>query len=319
VVIPPIDSEGHSPRDIKFQPVPHATIPPDVAALQIEIERTLTTLIVLFPATGKRAQTNEIKFRIYFDKLAGIAIAGLGQDQPLLGSMALATLKDEIVTRESGRVKNAYIRRLGLWSASFTVIFVVLYLTAGPEHVPDWIAKKRGFFILILGSFIGTWLSFSIRKVALTFSDLSVAESDQLDPPIRLIFVAGLTLVIGLMFATELASITIGKFHTTFLTSGGAALVIGLFCGISEQSLSTTVGAKAGEFIGLLGQTTGNAGQGPPDGPAKKETGAEAQSGGGSQTVEASPPVAPSSPAPDKIVPADFHEAAAKVISSDNS
>ncbi|MEA2835362.1 MAG: hypothetical protein QOG66_3564 [Methylobacteriaceae bacterium] len=267
VVIPPSE-RGIRPRYIEFQPVPHVDVPPDVSALQIEIEKTLATLIMLFPETGFRRKFNQAQYGQYFDKVAGIAVAGLGQDQTVLGSMALEALKQEIVTRESGRIKNSYIRKLGSWCVFFMTVTGAVY--AVPNlcgGLPQWVLEQREFLTLILGSFLGTWLSFSIRNVELTFPQLAVMERDQLDPPIRLLFVAGLTLVIGLIFATGLASITIGSFTTAFLNSGRIALLIGLFCGISEQALSTTVGAKASEFMGLLARGTAQSDQRrPPEG-----------------------------------------------------
>ncbi len=253
VVVPAPGPDGVRPRYIEFQPVPNAKIPTEVAALQIEIERTLTTIDMLFPETGKN-DANRQKFGIYFDKTAGIAVAGIGQDQTLFGQLALEALQSEIVLRESGRIKNAYVRRLGFWSAGLALVFAALYIFARYSIGPDWLLPKREFLTLLVGSSIGTWLSFSIRKVSLTFAELSVVENDQLDPPIRLLFVAGLTLVVGLIFSTQFATITIGGFHTTFLGSGSYAVLIGLFCGIGEQTLSGTVGTEAGSFIGALGK-----------------------------------------------------------------
>ncbi|CDZ58106.1 hypothetical protein [Neorhizobium galegae] len=260
VVIPPIGPDGRRPRYIEFQPVPYAKIPGNVAALQIEIERALTTLIMLFPESSPENVIHE-KYGVYFDKLAGIAIAGIGQDQTMLGGMALDTLKQEVVTRESGRVKNDYLKRLGVWAGAFGVLFGALSILGIYEFYPPWFADQRGFFTLLCGSMVGAWLSFSIRKVELRFSELSILENDRLDPPLRLLFVAGLTLVVGLIFSTNLASITIGGLSTTFLAASSSALLIGIFCGISEQSLATTVGSKANDFMGLLAKSASPAPQ----------------------------------------------------------
>ena len=265
VVVPQPTEEGVQPRYVEFQPVPNAKIPADVAALQIEIERTLTTIDMLFPETGKK-DTNRQKFDRYFAKIAGIAIAGVGQDQTLFGNLALQALQAEIVLRESGRVKNSYVRRLGYWSAGLVAGFTIAYILARNGVGPAWLLPKREFLTLLIGSFIGSWLSFSIRKVVLSFSELSVLENDQLDPPIRLIFVAGLTLVVGLIFSTQFAEITVGNFHTTFLGSGTYAILIGLFCGIGEQTLATTVGAEATDFIAGLNRQSPRTKTGADDG-----------------------------------------------------
>lgn len=277
VVIPPNDEFGRRPRYIAFQPVPHAVIPPDVAALHIEIERALTTLNMLFAEGTGKLGAGDLRYAIYFDKLAGIAIAGLGQDQSLLGSMALTTLKEEVLVREGGRVKNAYIRRLGVWAFAFVAVLLLLYWSVRGCWLPwpAWLAGQREFLVLLLGSSIGTWLSFSIRKVELKFSELAVIENDNLDPAIRLFVVAGLTLTIGLIFSTGFAAISIGKFNTEFLAMSSHALLIGLFCGIGEQRLSNTVGAKAGQFFDAFARNPGPPPPPPPGGGQNGENGGQ--------------------------------------------
>jgi hypothetical protein len=227
---------------------------------------------MLFPGTSTRKEAHD-KYDVYFDKLAGIAIAGIGQDQTELGEMALETLKREVVVRESGRVKNEYIRRLGAWAAVFAFAFFSLSIVGRYGFYPEWLGRQREFFTLLSGSMVGTWVSFSIRKVELQYSELATIESDQLDPPIRLLFVAALTLFVGLIFTTDLARINIGNFNTaSFLISSSSALLIGMVCGIGEQSLSRTVGSRASEFMALLGgSNTTPSPPLPPPAPDKAE------------------------------------------------
>ena len=288
VVVAARDGRPGPPRDITFQPVPRAEIPTAIAELQIEIEKTLTALNMLFPyveGTPKqlRDRANNEKFDLYFEKLVGIAVLSLGQDQPVFGKLSLDNLQEEIRLRESGRVKNQYVRRLGIWAMSFIIPLAIVYLIARHGALfPEWIGKKREFVTLIAGSMLGTWLSFAIRKVELRFSELSIVENDQLDPPIRLLFVAGLTLVVGLIFSTKLATITIGGFDTHFLTTGTHALLIGLFCGIAEHSLAPTVGARASEFVGRISigsQQNGGTAQRVPAGSPQTPSGSRSTPG----------------------------------------
>ena len=92
-----------------------------------------------------------------------------------------------------------------------------------------------------------------IRRVQLQFFDLAVLEEDRLDPGIRLLFVSGLTLTIGLLFWLGVVLITIGKFDTNFVHSGTKAVLIGLLCGIGEKSLSTAVSRRASELVDRIG------------------------------------------------------------------
>ena len=246
-----VNTEGKAgvAPNILFYIVPGTSAPDDYSALQIDVERTLTVLKVLFFPKQRN------KYDEYFSRLADLARAALGQDQVRLGGMALLALQNEIVTRESGPVKNAYIRRLGGWALLFGMFATVAYLYCRYGYtsaVPE-LHRFREFFSMLAGCFLGTWLSFSIRRVQLTFDDLARLEQDSLDPSIRLLFVAGLTIVVGLLLATKAIVITIGGFNSAFLDSGTAAVLIGCLCGIGEMGLPTAIAQRASEFVAVLG------------------------------------------------------------------
>lgn len=288
VTVPGKDAAGKQPRQIGFMPIPDATAPDDYTALQIDIERTLTVLNILFPAEGSRrffrpnrADYNEQKFSEYYDKLADLTLTALGQDQIRLGRLALIGLQDEVVSREAGRVKNAYIRRLGRWALGFAIPTVVFYLVCR-YWPPDTILHRfREFISLLAGCLLGTWLSFSIRRQQLAFWDLARLEEDLLDPPFRLIFVSGLSIVIGLMFTTRMVVFNIGGFNTAFLDSGTLAVLIGALCGIGEMGLSGAVARRASELISPIGTVT-PPGITPPAGtPPGGGSGAGTPGGGG--------------------------------------
>ena len=99
---------------------------------------------------------------------------------------------------------------------------------------------------------VGCWLSFGIRNVQLTFADLARPESDLMQPAIRLIFTGLLAVTLGLIFNVGMVQIEVGTLQTIDLKSAMTALVIGLFCGIAEQTLSGTVGSRASQFMGQI-------------------------------------------------------------------
>jgi hypothetical protein len=243
------------PPSVDYYLRPGTVAPADYVSLQIDLERTLTVIRVLF--FGKRKSE---KFDEYFPRLGDIALASLGQDQVRVGRLALTAFQDEIVTREAGQVKNAYIRRLGLYALALGLpaLLFYLYCRYGADRGSD-LYRFREFVSLVMGSLLGTWLSFAIRRVQLSFWDLTRLEEDMLDPAIRLIFVAGLTLVVGLLFATKAVVVTIGGFGSGFLNSGTIAVLIGCLCGIGELGLSAAVARRASDFIGMLSASKGAA------------------------------------------------------------
>jgi len=246
--------------NILVYPVPGTAAPDDYSTLQIDIERTVTILKVLFFPKQKT------KYMEYFSRLADLARAALGQDQVRLGRLALAAFQAEVVARESGPVKNGYMRRLGGWALFFGALAIAAYLYCryGTPVVAE-LHRFRDFFSLLAGSFLGTWLSFSIRRVQLTFEDLARLEQDSLDPSIRLLFVAGLTIVVGLLLATKAVVITIGGFNSGFLGSGTYAVLIGCLCGIGEMGLPSAISQRASEFIAVLGAKSAAAPAPQPD------------------------------------------------------
>jgi hypothetical protein len=245
-------ADGH--LDIGIAARPKETIPEAHAKLYVDISGALSILRVLYRPSSKRsfagpAQQAPSEFAEYFDRLFDIAAAGLAQEHVELATLALSALQQEIVDREAGVVKNAYIRKLGVWAASVIIVTALLYWIADQLQQDSVLHQQRQFFVLIGGCAVGTWLSFSMRRVILGFRDLAILEDDRLDPGIRVVFVIGLTIIIGLLFSTGMVVITIGDFNTKFPWGGSTALLIGLLCGVAEKGLSSTVSQRASEFV----------------------------------------------------------------------
>jgi len=112
----------------------------------------------------------------------------------------------------------------------------------------------RNFFILVAGAGVGTWLSFALRRVIVTFLDLAALEEDRLDPSIRVLFITALTSIVGLLLWTRAVSLGIGEFTTTqFPNNGATALLIGLLLGVAERTMATAVQKRATEFGAGIG------------------------------------------------------------------
>jgi hypothetical protein len=255
------DSRAKAPRDIDISPEPGVPLPDDYSKLVVEIDRCLTVLRIIFPEENISLLG---RYQQYFDELKNIARLSLGQDQVLLGNLEIQAFQDNVIMREGSRIKNKYIKDLGLWALIFGAMAFAAYLVAETQYLSS-IIRDRTFFLMILGSMLGTWLSFAIRKPTLSFTELAVIEQDRLEPHFRLLFVAGLTIVVGLLFGTGMVSVKIGGFETDFLprnpalttaVAGAAAMraiLIGCLCGIGEQLLPRAVGQRAATFLSAIG------------------------------------------------------------------
>jgi hypothetical protein len=198
---------------------------------------------------------------------------GFGMNYPRsdIATYALQALHQEIVELEGGRIKNGYIRRLGVAAVASSLVAVAVWIVfvLAVRYGCDAIARMEAtlrcvpsadnialipiiktFALLWVGCQIGSWVSFNIRKVTISVYDLSNFESDRVEPLLRLLFTGLLSLVFGLIILTNIASVEIGGFGTKELQANGLiALLVGAFCGLSEQALASAVTIRAAETI----------------------------------------------------------------------
>jgi hypothetical protein len=247
-------------------------IPEEKARLKLEIDAVLTVSKVVFGERektigwrawliGRRAaRIHAVQMRLheYIAQLQGIAGVGLMNMDPTQASFArgdLGRFKSEFVAREGGTVKNRYLWRLGGYCLSATLAMALGYAFARGAAAGTVAHEFRNFFLLAMGTAIGTWLSFSLRRVSLSFDDLAVLEEDRLDPSLRVLFMIGLTTVVGLLFWTSAVSFGMGGLQSAAALQqhGAGALLIGLLGGIAERALGTAVSRRATDFATSIG------------------------------------------------------------------
>lgn len=125
----------------------------------------------------------------YFDKLLSLSQVGLVANpaQTETAEFALMKLKDEIVLVEGKRIKNHYMKYLGIdaliiGAIASIVLGICFYFTR-------WIGCIS-VLCIIIGALTGTWVSFGARKFEIEFEDLASLEKDKMTPVIRLIYIA---------------------------------------------------------------------------------------------------------------------------------
>lgn len=201
-------------------------------------------------------RANALRKRFLRD-LVEIARVGLEGRHPQLAKLALDTFKSEFVASEAGRIKNGYVRSLGMAAAiAASLALAIHFAIILAFDASDPQLRYRIFFAAAAGAAVGTWLSFSIRRVTLTFEELAVIEEDLLDPSLRVLFVVLLTTIVMLLFWTGIMNLEIGLLKTgglgdphSPLPMGAIAFLIGAFCGMSERALATAVSGRAAAFV----------------------------------------------------------------------
>jgi hypothetical protein len=240
-----VGPDKDNPRDIRFQIASQdvTEIPEDQLRLRDEVDRALMILRMLFPDGDSR-------FNEYFRPMLSLAQAGLVGDaaEPKLASGALEVLKSEITAREGGRIKNQYMKNLGV--RALLLCCPVLIAALLTRHYYPNLAYLPNFLFLWSGCMVGVWLSFGARKTFVRFEDLHIPEEDRLEPVVRLFFAGCLTIVIGLLFSLKALVVTFGAISTEQINNSvRVALLIGLLGGVSEQVLSTAVAKQASHLL----------------------------------------------------------------------
>jgi hypothetical protein len=274
------DADGEDVLSINLLgglPPPEDMPSPEKQQLYLDINKTLTVIRKVCDRIGESAEAGWVKGanrgelrrarglqREFLVKLEGIARIGLELPYTVMARQALTEVRGEFFALEAGRIKNMYVRRLGIWAAIAAVACLAGYWAIGESTQSAanwwqaaWYQTHKNFLLAVAGAAIGTWASFSVRQVQFTFDDLLMLEEDSLDPPLRIIFVVTLTLTACLLFWTGAINLEIGALKTradVFMISGSVALLVGLFAGLSERALATAISGRATAFVkGIAG------------------------------------------------------------------
>ena len=214
-------------------------IPKEQKKLHINIEDTLNILRTL-------KYTDDKKKKNYYDKILKLSRAGLVgiSADPKQATETLEKVKNEILITEGIRIKNNYMKDLGIAILGIEFISILVYL------IP-YINNRMGMYILVwLGSMIGVWISFGARKFNIKFHQLSIIEEDFMSPFIRIIFVGICSIIFALFINTEIIMVKIGSFSTNDIKNmKELQILLGILCGLTESKLGINIHQKAKEII----------------------------------------------------------------------
>lgn len=240
----------HNPEktDIIFETNVEAgiEIPDEQQNLVIDIGNSLSTINLLYDIKA-------INFKKAFEQLFYIAKTGLEGDkaQPSLATKALTQFKKEIVDRESGKIKNQYLKRLGIRAIILGMPILIIgsiinYLSCKVINCnciqSNYIAN---IMILWSGTMSGVWLSFAITRTLIGFDDLAIIEKDRLEPTLRLIFTGVLSIIFGFLFMQNAFEIRLGNLSShDIIKDPITAFLIGTILGLNEKIVGSTLTKK---------------------------------------------------------------------------
>ena len=234
-------------RDILFEVDKDSKPTLEMEKFKQEIERVLIVLRELY------SESDQL-FDFYYDNLLKLAQVGLISHKIDIAYQALKVLKEEVVIKEGGKIKNKYMKMLG--TAALKVGLLPLVIAIIAVNVEFY--NKKDFVILInflflwSGSMVGIWLSFGVRKTDLSFYDLHVLEKDRLNPYIRLFFAGFMTITIGLFLSLDFFELKVCNITSSLINSNiRFAILLGIVCGISEKALPSKVTQHAYKLLNV--------------------------------------------------------------------
>lgn len=238
--------DQQDPRDIHFETLRESDagpVPQEQLELKDDVEQALTVIRGIFPDSDER-------FKGYFRQLLSLAQAGLVGDHadPAVAKQALRTLTNDILVNEGGRIKNRYMKTLGIWAlvVGGPALLVGSLIS---QFLPAY-TMASNFLALWSGCAAGVWLSFGARKPTLSFENLAVLEEDRLEPVVRLVFAGLLTIFAGLSFSVGALVLSVGNVSTAQINeSFRVSLLLGAAFGLSERMLSSKMTDFASSFL----------------------------------------------------------------------
>jgi len=236
-------------KEIEFVALGEA-VPKEQADFMIAVSDTIHYIQMLF-------KENEKQLNIHFEQLAGIADLGLRFDEkqdvhPEIAKQALEQFKIEVVRKESGRIKNQYMKKLGIKAlyGSLAALLVYYLINLNHAYLAPEVKTIMPLLLIWVGTMMGVWLSYGMRKKIMNFKDLVIMEDDRLEPMVRLLFIGLISQVFGLLFITNVVNIDFGAFKTSNLQSSEVlSLLTGIFLGLSEQTIGLKLTNNVSAFL----------------------------------------------------------------------
>jgi hypothetical protein len=224
--------------------------------LLIEIEKTEYKLEEIYDRGFKED---------YYDQLFRIAKNSFDES---FATKRLEAFKEKIVLKDGDGLNNKRIKYFGLEAIKLSTIALVLYnvllilsflpfencqFLSGLSNLKTLYAEFN-LLILFVGSMVGIWFSFVLRKQTLRFDDLISFDEDRMMPRVRLLFTGLLSTFVGLVFITKIIDIKVSDLSVDdFLgnSHGGLKfLLLGVVLGLNDLLLGKFIQNKTSQFFG---------------------------------------------------------------------
>jgi hypothetical protein len=162
-----------------------------------------------------------------------------------LAAEALDQIRADIVRRAATPLVYRYLRALAIWAAIGGVLGLG-FAIVGAYHWPI----VKGYSCVLIGATAGAWFSAAAARWKISFGTIPDYPDIQLEPVIRMLFVALVAVVFALFLHLGLITIKVGNTNfADFTESISVALLVGFVAGIGQRVLSVQLTERAEKFL----------------------------------------------------------------------
>lgn len=225
-----------SPKDIGFTPVNESPIPKEYLKFKSDVESLITTINNIF----ENDESNRLNYYEQVFYTTSLCFSGEKHDFPV-AVQSIVDIKSDIFKHHWSRIRNKTLVIYGKSVTKISCAFLILYI------LTIFLKSDWGFyFIALIGTSLGSWLSFAIRSNSLPFEDITQCIFEVREPYIRCIFTCVLSFVFIMLLQVGFIDFNIGGISSKSMDKNlEVALTLGLLFGFSEKTLITTLGNKS--------------------------------------------------------------------------
>ncbi|WP_378173804.1 hypothetical protein [Aquimarina sp. SS2-1] len=202
----------------------------------------------------------------YLSTLYGIAEVGGTSTYNSFAKKQLDTFEANFVASKWWSLKLPFIKELGVTMFAAVLMCLVLVLLLKIGILQDEFYEKMNidegyltnWFFVLIGSLLGTWVSFSLFKRNKTIEEIKSLRDNIPHPLYRLAIVALVSSIFYLFFITGFFNVEIGSGDLLSTKNIGTknfenlALLVGVFIGFSENSVGQSLRKRIESFTSKL-------------------------------------------------------------------
>lgn len=225
--------EENNPTDIAFTPVNKKPIPKDYLKFKSDVESFISTIKVLF----SRDKAIQLQFfnEVYF--ATELCFSG-EKDDFITANQTLIEIKDKLTSTYWTKARNEILVKYGI------AALLVSFLLFCGYYIFD--SNFKYYFISLMGTCLGSWLSLAIRIKQLDFDDIRQQISEVSSPYIRCIFACGLSFSFLMLLKVGVIEVKLGGISSKDLSGSlDLAISLGVLFGFGEKYLVSTINEKS--------------------------------------------------------------------------